>query len=348
MKVLQKPNNQLLIFIIIMVFLVLVFCFDYFTPPEYDAWVLYVLPLFLSFLLNKKGAAYLVASLITLLIIVGIYVDYSISISKVFILNVIWFNRTVGILSGWILAIGIEYFKYMSTVLEDARRLADIGVISAKIAHEIRNPLAAIQLAAHNIRRKNTNSELDPHLCNIEKKIAEGDHIIQNLLSYSKIKKAEFEKIIICAILKDAVMAIKNKYNGTAILFEEKYSIDDSVIIEANPIQMQMLFSNLLDNACQALKDGVGTISLAAVTVGQAVTVSIQDDGIGIDEQAMAKIFEPFYTTKSRGTGLGLAVCREIVEMHRGTIVVQSIVGKGTTFIVTLPARNQKNFLEAE
>ena len=103
---------------------------------------------------------------------------------------------------------------------------------------------------------------------------------------------------------------------------------------------MKMLFSNLLDNAYQALKDESGKITVTAQKHRQrSWEISITDNGAGIAEQAKEKLFEPFYTTKTKGVGLGLAICREIVDMHCGKIEVQSSEGKETTFTVTLPVR---------
>jgi signal transduction histidine kinase len=113
-------------------------------------------------------------------------------------------------------------------------------------------------------------------------------------------------------------------------------------IIEADLTQFKMLFSNLLDNAYQALNEKTGTITVSVQKCENTVwKISISDTGIGIDEDEMEKIFEPFYTTKSKGTGLGLAVCKEIAERHNGQIVVQSTKGKGATFTVTLPITQQ-------
>ncbi len=224
--------------------------------------------------------------------------------------------------------------------LERSRRMSDIGRLSTTIAHELRNPLSAIQIAAYNIDRKARNPLLDKHLETINRKVLESDHIIQNLLSFTRIKTASIEKLDICELVRECVAAISTKYAGWNVDMKERFDCDEGSVISADRIQMKMLFSNLLDNAYQALKDESGKITVTAQKHRQrSWEISITDNGAGIAEQAKEKLFEPFYTTKTKGVGLGLAICREIVDMHCGKIEVQSSEGKETTFTVTLPVR---------
>lgn len=233
-----------------------------------------------------------------------------------------------------------ELFR-MHGELERARRMADIGRLSATVAHEIRNPLAAISIAAYNIRRKARNPLLGKHLETITRKVLESDNIIQNLLSFSRIKKMHVEKLHIHDLVKDCVATMTAKYAGWNVTLDQHVDCAKGGSIEADHTQFKMLLCNILDNAYQALPGKTGTITLRVRKDEHRFwRITVSDTGAGIDGQEMEKIFEPFYTTRPRGTGLGLAVCREIAEMHRGKIEVTS-GGKGTgaTFIVTLPAR---------
>jgi len=222
--------------------------------------------------------------------------------------------------------------------LERGRRMSDIGQLAATIAHEIRNPLAAISLAAYNLKRKNKNPLLGSHLETINKKVLEGNDIINNLLSFTRIKSVSYEAISICAVMKDCITSVSSKYIHWKAALKESLECGKDDIIEADLTQFKMLVSNILDNAYQALSDETGTVSVAVrKSNDKEWELAISDTGTGIDKKDMKKIFEPFYTTKSKGTGLGLAVCHEIVDRHHGKIDIQSIKGKGTKFIITLP-----------
>ncbi|MGA2090651.1 MAG: PAS domain S-box protein [Endomicrobiales bacterium] len=228
--------------------------------------------------------------------------------------------------------------------LERSKRMADIGRLSSTIAHELRNPLGVIGLAVHNIQRKSKNHLLDKHIETINKKILEGDQIIQNLLNFSRIKKLNIEKLDVCTLMRECIDTVTAKYANWHIELKQDLDCKEGDFIEADFTQFKILISNILDNAYQALHDKSGTITVIAKKQSNKMwKLSITDTGTGIDEQEKEKIFDPFYTTKSRGTGLGLAVCREIVEMHRGKIEVQSVKDKGTTFTVVLPSLNRNN-----
>jgi len=111
------------------------------------------------------------------------------------------------------------------------------------------------------------------------------------------------------------------------------------VTVSADPLQLKEVFSNILNNAYDAIieKQSAGTIEVGGAREGDRVRISVSDDGGGISKEHLEKLFEPFFTTKAKGTGLGLAVCRQIVSLHGGTITVQSEEGAGTTVEVHLP-----------
>jgi signal transduction histidine kinase len=104
-------------------------------------------------------------------------------------------------------------------------------------------------------------------------------------------------------------------------------------------VHIKALFTNILDNAYQAMAEKKGTIDVTAAIAGDAFSVSFSDNGSGIDKDDLARITEPFFTRKSRGTGLGLTVCSQIVHLHKGSISFDSEKGKGTRVSITLPLR---------
>lgn len=222
--------------------------------------------------------------------------------------------------------------------LENAKRLSDIGSLSATVAHELRNPLGVIRTAVYNIRRKSQNPLLESHISNIEKKVLESDHIINNLLGYSRIKMPQAEKVKLHVILDECIGFAAERYEKKNIALKKSIEPMNDVVVSVDPFQIREVFNNILDNACQAVSSSGGTLSVSADTSRpDVVSIRFKDNGPGIAAEDMGKIFEPFFTKKSKGTGLGLTVCREMLHLNGGEIVVASKVGKGTTFTITVP-----------
>jgi PAS domain S-box-containing protein len=230
-------------------------------------------------------------------------------------------------------------FIRLAKKLEDAKRLSDIGALAATVAHELRNPLGVIRTAIYNIRKKTKEPSLDSHLNNIDKKIAESDQIIKNLLSYSRIQIPQYEKVKVLDILDECLKHCKEKYSKWEVKIEIKDNSKKFNVIEADPIHISELFSNILDNAYQAFPDEKGTITVTADYNNQEdkFYINFQDNGIGIKDNDLKKIFDPFFTSKAKGIGLGLTVCSQVVYLHKGTIDIESSKGKGTTVRVGLP-----------
>lgn len=229
--------------------------------------------------------------------------------------------------------------------LEKARRLSDIGTLAATVAHELRNPLAAISLAAGNIKRKTRtetmpgiNNHLNSHLGTIEKKVFESNQIINNLLYYSRIKPPQYGEVDIFNTVTEAIQSVEDGKKQDVTIVRNLDSLKD-ISIEACSVQLAEVFVNLLNNAKDAIFCNEGEIVITAEDQNDFIKIVIRDTGTGIDKESLAKIFDPFFTTKARGTGLGLSVCKQIIESHHGSISVESIIGKGTVAIVYLPKK---------
>ncbi|MDD4938627.1 MAG: PAS domain S-box protein [Candidatus Omnitrophica bacterium] len=222
--------------------------------------------------------------------------------------------------------------------LERAKRLSDIGVLAATVAHELRNPLAAISMAAHNIKRKAKNPELESHLVNIDKKIAESDQIINNLLFYSRLKPPHYEKVDIFNLLEESIAAMEEKRKKDVPVMRNFETLK-GVFIEADPLQIKEVFNNILNNAYDAVPQEKGQITVTSEDETDLVNISFKDNGEGIREELLEKVFDPFFTTKAKGVGLGLSVCRQIINFHNGYIRIESGPGKGTNVIVKLPKK---------
>ncbi|MDD5730867.1 MAG: ATP-binding protein [Candidatus Omnitrophica bacterium] len=230
--------------------------------------------------------------------------------------------------------------------LEKSKRLSDIGTLAATVAHELRNPLAAIKLAAFNIKRKTEGLAIEKHIVNINTKVFESEQIINNLLFYSKIKVSRFQSINARDLLNESVdEASKRSQGNTVSLTQDTGSIQD-LFIEADPVQLKEVFINILNNAFDALFErNDPVIEVRARVSGRSLLISIKDNGSGIDKENQERVFEPFFTTKSKGTGLGLAVCNQIIMLHDGTINLASQKGEGTTITVSLPIDRTKTQL---
>lgn len=228
--------------------------------------------------------------------------------------------------------------------LEQAHRLADIGTLAATVAHELRNPLAAIRIAAFNLKRKAQNPLLDRHLDNIETKVSESDQIINNLLFYSRIKQPHYENINLFHILDECVENARKRYSESRASVKRNYKILRKIPFEADPLQMKELFENILNNAYDAIEGKPGArieVGSEAESSAGRIKVYFRDSGAGIDEQHLKHVHEPFFSTKTKGTGLGLTVCFQIARLHNADINIESKKGAGTTVTVTLPLNNK-------
>lgn len=234
----------------------------------------------------------------------------------------------------------LEKIRRSNELLEQSKRLSDIGSLAATVAHELRNPLGVIRAASYNIKRKAKNLLLDGHFANIEKKILEADQIINNLLFYSRLKAQHIERVRVFDMLKESIGAVKNKYKKYPVSIAKKIASLKEVCIEADPLQLGELFNNILSNAYDALAEKRGRIEVAGRKDSAGnIILQFKDNGTGMGKEELKRIFEPFYTTKAKGTGLGLAVCKQIVTLHNGTIELESEKGKGSTVRLTLPLK---------
>jgi PAS domain S-box-containing protein len=225
--------------------------------------------------------------------------------------------------------------------LKQYSRLADIGTLAATVAHELRNPLGVIHLAAYNLKREKGDMATNKHLMNIEKKVWEGNQIIDNLLSYARIKIPNYESVNILQVIDECVSSAQERFGPKGVVIEKEFG-NDPDLIEADANQIRDVFLNVLNNACQAINQPSGKVKVRVSHDGDMVKVAFEDTGEGIAAQDLDRVFEPFFTRKSKGTGLGLAICNELVHLHQGTIEIISQLGQGTTVTVLLPSQRRK------
>ncbi|MCC6730413.1 MAG: GAF domain-containing protein [Chthonomonadales bacterium] len=222
------------------------------------------------------------------------------------------------------------------------RRLADIGQLAAKMAHEVRNPLSSIKGAAQLMR--NEYEELVPlreFLDIIVDEVNGLSRTTTDLLDFARPMQLDLRATDLNALVERtlALLAAEFRDGGVAVSF-----IPDSRLprIQADPKQIEQVMRNIAINAAQAMAAG-GTLTIATSAEGRGgnVTIRFSDTGTGIAPERLEEIFQPFFTTKTKGTGLGLAIVHKIVENHGGQVAVSSRVGEGTCFQITLPRRPQ-------
>jgi len=215
-------------------------------------------------------------------------------------------------------------------------RLAALGQVAGSVAHEIRNPLAAIQNAAYYLREF-AGDRLDGrparHLEIMNEQIAHANQVITTLLDFARGRPAELRSLDVAAIIEAGVRE-SGLPDGIRVV---RHIPEDLPPVRVDESELVQVFRNLLVNAAQAM-EGVGTIRISAGKHDNRVRVDVTDTGPGIRPEHLRMLFEPLFSTKSFGVGLGLALSKSFIEANHGTIEVSSEPGKGATFTITLPA----------
>ena len=215
-------------------------------------------------------------------------------------------------------------------------KLASLGQLAAGVAHEINNPLGTITIYAH-VLLKSLDSD-DPRREDMEliiKEAARTKEIVQGLLSFARETKLSPGPMNMNELLEDVLGLVANQSLFHNIRIKKVFA-PGLPTITADWAQLKQVFLNIFLNAAEAM-EGKGTITIMTVGGARKVKVKIQDTGPGISPEIMDKLFSPFFTTKEKGTGLGLAISYGIIEHHSGKIEVETKLGKGSTFIVSLP-----------
>jgi PAS domain S-box-containing protein len=238
-----------------------------------------------------------------------------------------------------------ELVEKRTAQLRDVERLAGIGETAAMIGHDLRNPLQGLQYIVDLQRlrfermspaeRSRDEWQKEQALfVRISDQIFYMDKIVGDLQDYARPIVPEREEIVVEKLIEDVVQSLPHT-DGVRIARE----VPDLQLM-ADPHLMHRVLANLILNAVQAMPDG-GTVTVSASTTDGSVAISVHDTGIGIPTDARDKLFKPLFTGKAKGTGLGLAVVKRIVEAHAGQITVESQVGKGSTFTVNLPSEEE-------
>jgi len=257
------------------------------------------------------------------------------------------FIMAIGILS--MFAIYLNQKKYslrmeeMGKRLQQAEKLSALGQLAAGVAHEIRNPLNAISMASQRIRREYAPAEEEKKrgfqniTGIIRDEIKRLNRIVEEFVIFSRSRRLEFINESITTVLERMASLIREEADLKGIAIRTEWEGNDPLVIPMDMDKLRQAFYNLLKNAMEAIA-GPGRIDISARRNGTGmVSIRISDTGCGLTAGEIDHIFDPEYTTKEKGLGLGLALAHEIIRGHGGEIRVESAVGVGTTFDVLLP-----------
>lgn len=228
-------------------------------------------------------------------------------------------------------------------------KMASLGNLASSVAHELNNPLEGILTFARLLIKRIRKTSLPPEeiqsytddLKLVADEAQRCGNIVKNLLIFARQGGMAFQKTSLGTIIERCVLLVNHHAVINNVTLGSKVEGDDT--IECDPNQIQQVLMGMMVNAIEAIKGAGldnGTLSVSAERQGDSLVLRVADTGPGMSDEVKAHIFEPFFTTKSegKGVGLGLAIAYGIIQRHRGTVEVDSVFGKGTTFVITLPS----------
>ncbi|MEM3609115.1 MAG: PAS domain S-box protein [Candidatus Bathyarchaeia archaeon] len=242
-----------------------------------------------------------------------------------------------------------EYSRRLETLVEErtkqlreaqerllrAERLAAIGQVAAMVGHDLRNPLTSIAGAAYYLKKKlwqNMDTKAKKMLRIIERDVEYSNNVLADLLDYSREIKLNFTETTPKALLMETLSTLK--VPKKIVVVDEATS--DPIIVDKE--RMKRVFVNIIKNAIAAMPKG-GKLIISSRKNGDFMEISFADTGVGMSKEVLEKLWTPFFTTKAKGLGLGLPICKRVVEAHGGEITVKSAPNKGTTFTVAVPVK---------
>jgi signal transduction histidine kinase len=218
--------------------------------------------------------------------------------------------------------------------LMESTRLATIGEMASTIAHELRNPLNVLQTNRHLLQRTigGTHPRADAGLERMAEYIDRATRIIDDLMAFAREGRLNRQTLCLGLLLREVAEEATIPDHTTVTI----QTVDPLLVVEADPLHFHQALRHLVQNALQAMPEG-GALTLGAASTGEGVEFTVQDMGVGMTPEQIARAFDPLYSTKHRGTGLGLALVRRVIEAHGGRLTLESEPGQGTTARVWLP-----------
>jgi len=228
--------------------------------------------------------------------------------------------------------------KALQEQILKTQRLEAIKQLATMVAHDLRNPLAGIRNAAYYIKRKlgNVDQTIREMLEIIDREVVFANDIVNDLLDFASDRPLELKLESINSLIEETLRLIQIPENIEVI---KEFEEIPKICVDAN--RLKRVFKNLIENSVQAMPKG-GKLTIKTRKNEDSVEIIFKDTGVGISKENMKKIFTPFFTTKAKGVGIGLSICKKFVKDHNGEIRVESEEGKGSVFTVILPIKKLK------
>lgn len=220
--------------------------------------------------------------------------------------------------------------------LKSLEKFAFSGRIARTIAHEVRNPLTNISLATEQLKEMNAgNNDSDLLIDMIKRNSTRINQLVSDLLTSTRFAKLNYEPANINDVLEDSLQQAIDRSDLKNIKIEKKYS-SQAMPIRVDKEKMKLAFLNIIMNAIEAMEKDTGVLKISTRDQDGKCVIEFTDNGNGIPENVIQRVFEPYFTSKSKGTGLGLTNTQNIILNHEGSIAVESREGQGTSFTITL------------
>ena len=220
--------------------------------------------------------------------------------------------------------------------LKSIEKFASTGRIARTIAHEVRNPLTNISLAAEQLKETSGgNEDSDQLLGMISRNVNRINQLVSDLLTATKSQQLEFTSVNINDLVDEALDLARDRIELNRIRVEKHY--DKSICqLSVDIEKIKLSFLNIIVNAIEAMEKDKGVLTITTYNAGSKCIIDFGDNGMGMDPETVQKLFDPYFTSKTNGNGLGLTNTQNIILSHKGNIHVRSFKGKGSNFMVTL------------
>jgi PAS domain S-box-containing protein len=236
--------------------------------------------------------------------------------------------------------------KAEKTALQ-AEKLAATGRLVRTLAHEVRNPLNNINLSVEQLLQQGNSEEAGLYLEIIQRNGKRIGDLITELLNSSRPTNIQLERASLQSVMDKAIASAIDRMTLKRIDLQVKYTEQDAYSL-VDEEKIHLAFLNIIINAVEAMQEGSGVLSITINSIEDEHIVEINDNGCGISEENMQRLFEPYFTSKRNGMGLGLAATLNIIQSHGGSVDVKSEPGKGTTFIVTFKKDKEASLVAEE
>jgi PAS domain S-box-containing protein len=226
--------------------------------------------------------------------------------------------------------------KAMQNKMIQSEKLASLGQMAAGVAHEIRTPLGSIKMSTRLLRDGAGGGEAAEMIGTIRDAVASMEVIVNELLDYTRDIALQLDDYDLVTIARSSVFGLEEEWRRRGVAVDVE-SAGGPVSAVVDGVRIKQVLTNIVKNAVEAAPDGRGRVVVRLAGDNGAVRITVEDNGPGMTAEELGKVFQPFYTNKAQGTGLGMPIVKRLVELHGGEVRIASDAGRGTTVSVDLP-----------